>query len=564
MTVLSLLAAAVACLGCWACSTLPRSAIPAGDPETQGFRNAIARIDRINSNLPSALTARAAYVEVLARGGVAPCRQRLDAAQAQLDWLAASPAAKVMFPDGWARTADDEYRVQSSRAACVADAAARSQDLQAARAAALRAVALYLDVFDYRSAVIMQFNVAVTERRLGENAAALAALRAAIGMDREYGFRADAADNYRQLLSWQGAPADGQRVAALMQDFPHRIATLRFAWRAGDATVALKVLHVCLYQGKIIDSRGASTLERHIRPGPDGWRVTSVAEQGSYDPGVWPRGENNALMPVIVPPALLQFPGVQIRRDGQFESVSEPDAFAARLAAETDRLVRATVPGNRPDHDLTDGDLDAVNVMLAPQVIVHDVTENYDLQTGLWIGASLEQGVWYSTTAPLSLPGQPGVIVNQRLDFVYTRSLPCTHAATSPTCVELVVRATPQPAALAALLGNYRTERGAPMHYSSSMYLRLVVDPTSMLPYVRDTHSYWQLGNGANDVLIASERMVSTLTYHGQTHDRESSTLRPTTPPPAHEVKPRLSCLEILSRSRRAATCCNGRYTAWE
>src|SRR4029077_2892038 len=118
------------------------------------------------------------------------CAQRLEQAQEQLGSVEANPKASVMFPDGWARAVDIEYRLHLARADCGSEAD-RENELGTAVAAARRAVELYRNMFDYRSMVIMQFDVGVVLRQLGDNAAALAALETALDMDREYGFQDD-------------------------------------------------------------------------------------------------------------------------------------------------------------------------------------------------------------------------------------------------------------------------------------------------------------------------------------------------------------------------------------
>jgi hypothetical protein len=39
----------------------------------------------------------------------------------------------------------------------------------------------------------------------------------------------------------------------------------------------------------------------------------------------------------------------------------------------------------------------------APGMLEAQTIENYQLETAMWIGATLEQGVWYEISAPLSL-----------------------------------------------------------------------------------------------------------------------------------------------------------------
>lgn len=53
-------------------------------------------------------------------------------------------------------------------------------------------------------------------------------------------------------------------------------------------------------------------------------------------------------------------------------------------------------------------------------------TEDYDFQTGVWIGATLEQGVWYNMSVPLTLPGARQLVLPHDVEFAYTRDVPCT------------------------------------------------------------------------------------------------------------------------------------------
>ena len=80
------------------------------------------------------------------------------------------------------------------------------------------------------------------------------------------------------------------------------------------------------------------------------------------------------------------------------------------------------------------------------------VAENYNIETGTWIGASLEQGVWYDMSVPLSLPLAPGLFVTHQIEFAFTREVPCMADSTDEACVEIVLRATPDPEELKRLL----------------------------------------------------------------------------------------------------------------
>jgi len=80
------------------------------------------------------------------------------------------------------------------------------------------------------------------------------------------------------------------------------------------------------------------------------------------------------------------------------------------------------------------------------------VAEAYGIETGTWIGASLDQGVWYDMSMPLSLPLAPGLFLTHQIEFAFTRQVPCMADSTDEACVEIVLRATPDPAELKRLL----------------------------------------------------------------------------------------------------------------
>jgi tetratricopeptide (TPR) repeat protein len=200
---------------------------------------------------PDPLDAQLAYAGYLLSGVPgSSCGKRLDLAQEQIGSVAANPKTRVMFPDGWALVADLEYRQHLARAACLGKMD-RRDELLAALEAARRAVTLYRIEFDYHSMVVMQFDSAVTLQQLGAEAAALAALEGALRMDREFGLREDARENYELLLTWRGEPAGSVQVASLMRDFPQRRATLEFGWHPTDARIALDRRRVCLSEGQI-------------------------------------------------------------------------------------------------------------------------------------------------------------------------------------------------------------------------------------------------------------------------------------------------------------------------
>ena len=484
------------------------------------FQAAIANFERTASQSPALLNARLDYVDFLLDGATGTCGQRLPEAQSQLDRVTGSHTAAVLFPNGWSRAAELEYRILLADASCGDDPVRRERKLQSAEKAAARAVSLYRDELDYASMSVMQFNLSVTERLLGRNAAAITALQSAIDMAREYGLRDDAAADYQQLLEWQNNAGGAPRPPAL-QDFPTRSTTLKFNWSASNATVKVATDHIRVWEGEISHARGTRTLQQQVRPARDGWLISWQPGGPDFDPGVWPMEDSASHLPnTEFRPSLLRFPDMSVSRSGELKKVIGTDKFAKALVGETAAQIRKRAPQGPLGQELMNYAISSMDVAFAAQAIETDTRADYDLQTAMWIDATLQQGVPYEVIASLPLPGFSLVVVNQRIQFRYTHAVPCTPAATEAACAEIVVHAIPETDALAAALDAMeQTDR--PLHYAAATTLRIVTDPKTLAPYLFDARRYWYLSVSANDPddaqgeaeVIESERTVRTVDY---------------------------------------------------
>ncbi len=501
------LSATVSFLAC-SCSVL-RAQEPTGAPRASDFESTIARIERSDPDSPAALSAQLSYAEFLMSEAPGPCAERLEHAQEQLGSVDANPKTLVMFPDGWARAADLEYRLHLARAACGSEAD-RDNELRTAVAAARRAVELYRNEFDYRSMAIMQFDASVALHQLGDHAAALTALEATLDMDREYGFQDDAPDNYQLLLTWQGKPAGAPQVAELMQDFPKRQATLKFGWRPSDAQVTLESQRVSLTSGQIIHSHAAAAFERRIGGDDGGWIVSYADRLNRYEPGVWPTMQGSQTPHVVFAPAAVPPLGFKVSGTGEFGGVTDSAAFAAQLAAKAEGLIRAAAPADDHAHVLADDALRLTLGTLSPGMLEAATAENYQLETAMWIGATLDQGDWYEIAARLSLPGIPQVVVQHRLEFAFTRKVPCTPDAAEKACVEIVIRATPDKDAVDHVIAD-----SGIADYTAALEARVVTDPAALLPYAFEerVHWYWHALGRRGATILQSEHLVSMTKY---------------------------------------------------
>jgi hypothetical protein len=230
-----------------------------------------------------------------------------------------------------------------------------------------------------------------------------------------------------------------------------------------------------------------------------------------YDPGVWPATEGSQTPAGVFVPGASPPADFKVSASGEFAGVADQtDVFAAHLLAKTQQLVRTAAPSGDVAHGLTSKALERTGVTLSAGMLEGSTAETYQLETAMWIGATLEQGVWYQTVAPLNLAGLPGVIAPHRIEFAFTRMVPCTRDAPAPTCVELVLHASPDPQALAQLVEDAHISA-----YSGSRDLRIVTDPATLLPYAREEHVEWYASrdNGIQGTDLGSEHLVSTTSY---------------------------------------------------
>ena len=498
------------------CVANPTEVTRGDNTSRQAFVTAIDALNAYDPQSPETLDARLQYADFLAKTDSEDCRTRLDTAQSQLDLVRASPAVSIALPWGAARQADLEYQIHFARADCGSSAAVRDQELRAALDSARRAVDLYRDALDAVSMATMQFNASLTYRSLGDNEAAVAALQATLAMDREYGFVDDAEENYRLLLEWNGQAAGPDEVAARMQDFPDRSTTLRFVWFEGTAEVALETDYSQLANGQILHLSSVRTAQRRVRKGGLGsWVVSYLPGDTHFDLGTPPNEEpSTQAFANSISRMLLQFHDFSVARDGDFNASKRAFKFGARVRADVKAFTRdhGSIGGRKP---LTRSIDQALEAALSRDAIEDAVAEDYNLQTGTWIGATLEQGVWYDMAVPLSVPIARNFFVMHKIQFAYTRPVPCTADSAEAACAEIVLRATPDPAVLQTMLDTlaHKSHPGSlqmPRLWSVT-YLRLVTDPATLQPYGLDVrhHSYWSTGaKDPNDALTQSDRTV--------------------------------------------------------
>jgi hypothetical protein len=481
----------------------PTGLSPQDEVIAKQYADAIDSSSAQRPQSPDTLNTRLGFAEFLANSEGGDCHMRLENAQNQLDIARASQAG-IALPFALAREAALDYQIHVGRASCGSSAVSRDQELRAAVESARHAVDLYRDEFDGVSMVTMQFNVGVAYHELGDGASAVAALQTAIKMDREYGFGEDANDNYQILLQWNGQPAGPDEVAALMKDFPQRSTSLSFGWFDGKADLTLTLDYGQLSEGGMLKMHGVKAAERRVRRRPNGWTASFEPRGAHYEISRWPNDES--LVQGIVGPLTrmaLQVHDFDLARAGTFTQSKAAAKFESAIRFDVKAVMEFLAQNSasppltqqiREQSDKYGKNGNSVEALVA---------EAYNIETGTWIGASLDQGVWYEMSVPLSLPLAPGLFVTHQIEFAFTRQMPCMAGSTDEACVEIVVRATPDPEELRIRLMNLSQmmrlsqstvlDEKVALQLSSAMYMRLVTEPTTLQLFESDMrrYGYW-------------------------------------------------------------------------
>ena len=483
------------------CAADPTGVATKDEVIAKQFADALDSSNSQDPQSPDTLNTRLGFAAFLANSEGGDCHLRLENARNQLDMSRASQAG-IALPFALAREAAVDYQIHVGRASCDGSTVSRDPELRAAVESALHAVSLYRDEFDAVSMVTMQFNVGVTYHELGDDTAAVAALQTAIKMDREYGFREDASDNYRTLLQWNGQPAGPDEVAALMKDFPQRSTSLSFGWFDSRADVTLTLEYEQLSEGGRLSMHGMKAAERRVQPRAKGWSVSFEPRGTHYEISSWPNDESLTQgMVVSLTRMALQFHDFDLARAGDFTQSSAAHKFESSMRSDVKAVTGFLAQNNAPSRFTKEirRESDKYGNSKNGYSVEALVAEAYNIETGTWIGASLDQGVWYEMSVPLSLPLAPGLFVTHQIEFAFTRQVPCMADSTDEACVEIVLRATPDPEELRRLLSNVaerlRLRLKEALQSSSATYMRLVAEPTTLQFCESDLrrYAYWTI-----------------------------------------------------------------------
>jgi hypothetical protein len=234
----------------------------------------------------------------------------------------------------------------------------------------------------------------------------------------------------RPLLALLLASAVLPRARAEEDRPPARgdVASLRFAW-PDDARARVSYRRTRRRTGErpeVFTARYETVAER----GPAGFRVST---RGTSWKGDLP------VPPALAPEAVRASEAVvqRIRPQGEFQALDGVEAMRPVLARVLDE---ARVPPDQAERALA-------QALAATRA---EAEELWNLAVGFWTGADLRVGEKYAMQSEAELPLLSGVRATQAVEFGVRRRVPCAAPERAPRCVEVVLRSTPDRAALEA------------------------------------------------------------------------------------------------------------------
>jgi hypothetical protein len=268
-------------------------------------------------------------------------------------------------------------------------------------------------------------------------------------------------------------------------------------------------------------------LTQHIRRRLNGWIITYQSLGSHYSLEALPAGsglETSFMMGLAG--MLLEFHDFTLvnadptasDKSANFEDIIDSNSFNARVLREAQSHREAgSLLGNGSPADtaaLVPRLKRSLQDILMTSVEAADIALDYNLQTGTWPGATLEQGQWYSMKLSLPLPFAPLQFVAHEAQFAFTHELPCDHDS-GHICVELVLRAVPDATdlkyALRGMQHALHLRHAEKLNAWTTMYMRLITDPATLQAYHRDARQFFYVSiDGRRDGALRGADEAST------------------------------------------------------
>jgi hypothetical protein len=476
----------------------------------------IDRFGRIDQKHPDYIAAQLDYAQLLARNASGDdCATRLPAAEAHFKVANDAVVTPVVLKTARGRVPVVGYYLEMARSRCVPEAG-KAAALQAALRYARDAVAGYRGLFMYEPMTIMQFNVAQTLHDIGDELQAEKELQAALDLDRTFGLKADAEENFRTLNEWQKKEITDADVGAFSAGIAPRSVTLKFGWAPAKVDVSSTFDNAAYEGGTVRHTKFTMPLTGTIKAVNDDLVYELKAGDAKLDPATSGTDVEKKLV-ALMARILGRIPTVVVSKTGEFKEVRDIDAFARNLTVEIENAVKAAVPESDPRYPAVKAASDQeLKPFATSQNLLAKMQQEYSLDTGIWSGATLEQNAWVSLPLTLSMNGTPQGFIEHNVEAAFARRLPCGAGMPADGCVELVLEAVPTEKAVADVAKKLQDSEKGRLDYAAATRIRLVVNPDTLVPYETETlrYTYLALANkGQRAVKIASEQSAGVYKY---------------------------------------------------
>ncbi len=460
------------------------------DNEAKRLEEILSAMARVDQKHPDFLHVSLDYAQLLARSSDENCLERLPKAESLLETVRNSQVAGLVLGTSAARMSFTGYLIEMARFRCEVDPTRRKAALLEAQKQARAAVDGYRAGFHYDAMAVMQFNVAQATRELGDEGQAILALETAIEMGRTFGLRDDTAENFKILREWRGQSTSDAEIAEFRKGLDPKSATLTFAWKPFTATA-----HTTFDVGGFEGNYSKHTLlklpvAQTLRADGDGFLLETSPGKPivEVDAGQSVDGKVEQSMLALLARVLGSQAPARLDKAGNFLGVGKTDLVAKTLEQAIDNSLAGVLPATDPRFAGIKASLGAVLKPMATVEMLNAKTrESYIVDTGLWVGATLQHGSWMEMKHVLSMNGTPNGFVEQRVRVVLARWLPCAKGRPPASCVELVFDARPLPEAIDAIAKRMSEEGQGRLDYAGETRRRLVVDPATLRVYETQT-----------------------------------------------------------------------------
>jgi hypothetical protein len=486
------------------------------EDQSRSFEDEIARAGKIDQKHPDYIAAQLDFAQLLARNtSTDDCATRLPAAEAHYKIASESLVTSLVVKGALGRVPVVGYYLEMARSRCGTDAQ-HTAALQAALKNARDAVAGYRTLFMYEPMTIMQFNVAQTLHDLGDAVQAEKELQAAIDLDRTFGFKADAEENFRTLNEWQKKEITDADVSAFSAPIAPRSVTLKFGWKPAKVAATATFDNASYEGGSVRHTKFSIPMTGTIKADKDDLVYEVKLGEPKLDASNLGSDVEKKLVNLMAR-ILGRMPVAVISKTGTFKEVRDVDAFAQQMNAEIDKAVQQAVPESDPRHAAVQAATDKeLRPLATPDNLTAKIQQGYSLETSIWSDATLEQNAWVRLPLTLSMNGTPQGYIEHTVEAAFARRVPCAAGMPAEGCVELVLEAVPTAEAVAGVAQKLQDGNQGRLDYAAATRMRLVVDPDTLVPYENETlhYTYLALANkGQRAVKIATEQSLSVYKY---------------------------------------------------